>query len=204
MLGRMKAIFIIAPLIAACAADEAPSELTLEGVDDGKADSLNGKKLLFDSEALYFLEHPTSEDHDLLIRYIAGDKLTLVAPRFQIDSGDLQSPIQPHPYWQIHEVSITSSVGVRMGLVLLDDTYRPDPLICTLPNGGRLNAFRSVAIDFFNRQITLNDTTTVSLAACGITFENYRCRVRLMPVPLAWPSTLEESTLPFTVQYEQH
>ena len=202
MTGCMKAIFVIAPFIVACAAEEPPSELTLESADDGKADSLNGKKLVFDTSNFHALDHTTTENEELMVRLSAGDKLALDAPVFQIDSQRLDAEIDPHPFWKIHEVSVSSSTGVRMGMVILDDTYRPGPLVCRLPNGRTLNAFNRVAIDFFNKQITLNDTTTVGLTACGIVAEDYRYFVKIMPVPLAWPA-LDEGRLPYTVHYEQ-
>src|SRR5688500_1215120 len=79
----MKAIYLIAPLLAACAIDEPTTEITLESPDD-KADGLHGRRVAADVSYEVGLYTPEPTRHAIDVRLLAADKVAIETPRFTL------------------------------------------------------------------------------------------------------------------------
>jgi hypothetical protein len=188
--------------LAACAADTAdPIEVTLES--DDKADGLSGKRIYIEYEGVNLLDAPGTTQDALAVRFAAGDKLIVRATYQHIEGSIDWTTADGRTYWDlIHRVTFVSKTQVQIGGVLVHDRHI---LTCQTPRG-RSNYFRSIAVDFFHQQITLNGTTTVSLAACGLPVDvpggNATKSLTIVPMPIAW-SSLGETTYDVGIHYEQ-
>jgi len=192
----MRAISLL--LLAACAAESPDVDLTLENADD-KADGIAGRRIALSfSDDDYAPVETETFDAKLDVRLVAADKLAVRNEPLAVLGIDveLENGTKIPLGELIQDVSFVGPANVTMGMAILD--LNDHVLSCRTPRGA-VNYFKRVAVDFKRNEITLNDTTTVPLTACGIT----GLAVRLAPIPIAWPSNFEEQTVTFTAHYVQ-
>ena len=192
MKAAIPALFAV---LTACAVSE-DEELAvdLQSPDD-KADGLQGRRLglSFPTDIVSLIDPEEPHADELIVRYTASDKLVVQSTRYLIAKEHVEPALEFGDIMQSARFT-TTTPGVTVGLVMFYDARHP--YTCRTPRGP-VNYFTSIVADFERHELTLNDTTTVSFADCGIVHD----AIMFAPVPTRWPGQ-EIYGIDYTLEYD--